>query len=222
MTSKFSTQSILETIATHVKEGATLEDVQNNAFYENAPIHDAEEATKEFDGLLNGKLGAIQRVRDFETAVCGEVCTDLSNPVSLANMMIFINSQTIMAKLAKKMGIGLDYELTKQQAAQLSNVDTMKKLLFNSSKKDTSKVAKIVANKVNNGVIDGLGVDPVEATRATYFGKIQNWDDNHFFINEVGNFESMNEYQFQKMLKNRADDIINQFKRENIYQYRSK
>jgi hypothetical protein len=148
MTSKFSTQSILETIATHVKEGATLEDVQNNAFYENAPIHDAEEATKEFDGLLNGKLGAIQRVRDFETAVCGEVCTDLSNPVSLANMMIFISSQTIMAKLAKKMGIGLDYELTKQQAAQLSNVDTMKKLLFNSNKKDTPKVAKIAANKI--------------------------------------------------------------------------
>ena len=40
-------------------------------------------------------------------------------------------------------------------------------------------------------LIEVLGVDPVEAARATFFGKIQNWGDDYFFINEVGNFESM-------------------------------
>ena len=65
-------------------------------------------------------------------------------------------------------------------------------------------------------LIEVSGVDPVEAARATFFGKIQNWNDDYFYINEVGNFESMNEYQFQKMLENSANDIIKQFAAENL------
>lgn len=65
-------------------------------------------------------------------------------------------------------------------------------------------------------LIEVLGVDPVEAVRATFFGKIQNWDDDYFFINEVGNFESMSEYQFQKMLEENADRIIDEYKKENL------
>lgn len=65
-------------------------------------------------------------------------------------------------------------------------------------------------------LIEALGVDPVEAARATFFGKIQNWNDDYFCINEVGNFESMNEYQFQKMLENSANDIVKQFASENL------
>lgn len=65
-------------------------------------------------------------------------------------------------------------------------------------------------------LIEALGVDPVEAARATFFGKIQNWNDDYFYINEVGNFESMNEYQFQKMLNDNANDIIKQFAAENL------
>lgn len=65
-------------------------------------------------------------------------------------------------------------------------------------------------------LIEVSGADPVEAARATYFGKIQNWGDDYFFINEVGNFESMSDYQYQKMLKDNADEIFKQFKKENI------
>ena len=65
-------------------------------------------------------------------------------------------------------------------------------------------------------LIEVLGVDPVEAARATFFGKIQNWGDNYFFINEVGNFESMSEYQFQKMLGDNANEIIGQYVVENV------
>lgn len=65
-------------------------------------------------------------------------------------------------------------------------------------------------------LIEVLGVDPVEAARATFFGKIQNWGDDYFFINEVGNFESMSEYQFQKMLRDNANEIIGQYVVENV------
>lgn len=65
-------------------------------------------------------------------------------------------------------------------------------------------------------LITELGIDAVEAARATYFGKIQSWDDDYFFINEVGNFESMSEHQYQEMLNNHASEIIDQFKEENL------
>ena len=65
-------------------------------------------------------------------------------------------------------------------------------------------------------LIGALGVGPVEAARATFFGKIQNWNDDYFYINEVGNFESMNEYQFKKMLEDNASAIVDEFKKENL------
>lgn len=65
-------------------------------------------------------------------------------------------------------------------------------------------------------LITNLGIDATEAARATYFGKIQNWDDDYFFVNEVGNFESMSEHQYQEMLNNHASEIIDQFKEENL------
>lgn len=64
-------------------------------------------------------------------------------------------------------------------------------------------------------LIEVLGVDPVEAARATFFGNVQNWCDDYFFVNEEGNFESMSEYQFQEMLKANANEIIGQYVVEN-------
>ena len=65
-------------------------------------------------------------------------------------------------------------------------------------------------------LIEVLGVDPVEAARATFFGNVQNWGDDYFFVNEEGNFESMSEYQFQKMLGDNANEIIGQYVVENV------
>ena len=55
-----------------------------------------------------------------------------------------------------------------------------------------------------------------DVARAVFFGDIQNWLDPYIFINGYGNCESMSEYQYQKMLNNYADEIIEEFKNENI------
>ncbi|MGV3202133.1 antirestriction protein ArdA [Limosilactobacillus reuteri] len=55
-----------------------------------------------------------------------------------------------------------------------------------------------------------------EVARAVFFGDIHNWLDPYIFINGCGNCESMTEYDFQNMLKDHADEIISQFKEENL------
>ena len=55
-----------------------------------------------------------------------------------------------------------------------------------------------------------------EAARAVFFGDIHNWLDPYIYLNGYGNCESMNEYQFKEMLEDNADEIIEQFKNENI------
>lgn len=99
-------------------------------------------------------------------------------------------------------------------AAALKNYDTIEDIYNAIDDKEAIYLPELFDDPVE--LIEVLGVDPVEAARATFFGKIQNWNDDYFYINEVGNFESMNEYQFQKMLKNSANDIIKQFAAENL------
>ena len=55
-----------------------------------------------------------------------------------------------------------------------------------------------------------------DVARAVFFGDIHNWLDPYIFLNGYGNCESMTEYDFQKMLSENADEIIEQFKNENI------
>ena len=55
-----------------------------------------------------------------------------------------------------------------------------------------------------------------EVARAVFFGDIHNWLDDYIFINSYGNCESMSEYQFQKMLEENADRIIDEYKEENL------
>ena len=55
-----------------------------------------------------------------------------------------------------------------------------------------------------------------EIARAVYFGNIQNWSDPYIYMNVYGNLESMNEYQFEKYCNDFADEIIEQFKDENM------
>ncbi|MDD1407794.1 antirestriction protein ArdA [Limosilactobacillus reuteri] len=55
-----------------------------------------------------------------------------------------------------------------------------------------------------------------EVARAVFFGDIHNWLDPYIFINGCGNCESMTEYDYQEMLNNHADEIIEEFKNENV------
>lgn len=56
----------------------------------------------------------------------------------------------------------------------------------------------------------------LEVARAVFFGNIQNWQDPYIYLNVYGNCETMNDYQFHEMLDDNANEIINQFKKENL------
>ena len=55
-----------------------------------------------------------------------------------------------------------------------------------------------------------------EVARAVFFGNIHNWLDDYIYLNGYGNCESMNTYQFHDMLKEYADEIIQEYKEENL------
>ncbi len=50
--------------------------------------------------------------------------------------------------------------------------------------------------------------NPTEAVRATFFGEIKNWNDEYIRFNGYGNLETLNEWQYEKELKENADEII--------------
>ncbi|OTA85940.1 antirestriction protein ArdA [Limosilactobacillus reuteri] len=106
------------------------------------------------------------------------------------------------------------YQLN-ELAKALEDYDTLEDVFDAIDDKASLYLPDFVTDSLEE-LIEVSGADPVEAARATYFGKIQNWGDDYFFINEVGNFESMSDYQYQKMLKDNADEIFKQFKKENI------
>ena len=106
------------------------------------------------------------------------------------------------------------YQLN-ELAKALENYDTIEDVFDAIDNKASLYLPDFVTDSLEE-LIEVSGADPVEAARATYFGKIQNWGDDYFFINEVGNFESMSDYEYQKMLKDNADEIFKQFKKENI------
>lgn len=55
-----------------------------------------------------------------------------------------------------------------------------------------------------------------EVARAVFFGDIHNWLDDYIYLNAYGNCESMNEYEYRKMINNYADEIIDEYKEENL------
>ena len=49
--------------------------------------------------------------------------------------------------------------------------------------------------------------DPMEAARATFFGKIESWSDEYIRFNAYGNLESLNEYGATDMIEDYLEDI---------------
>lgn len=49
--------------------------------------------------------------------------------------------------------------------------------------------------------------NPLEASRATFFGEIQNWNDEYIRFNGYGSLESLTDYQYQEELESNADEI---------------
>ena len=48
---------------------------------------------------------------------------------------------------------------------------------------------------------------PMEAARATFFGKIESWSDDYIKFNAYGNLESMNEYDVLEEIDNYLEEI---------------
>ena len=49
--------------------------------------------------------------------------------------------------------------------------------------------------------------NPIDAARATFFGKIQNWSDEYIRFNGYGNLESFTDYDAEKEAEDYVDDI---------------
>ena len=140
MSEAFNKEAILEVITDNAEEGTTLTDILNYAFNSDLWIissYKAVEALEQFDEedqmyeltQFNGVFGAIQYVKDYEKNEFGMVCSDLSDPETLADMVAYINGYQILSELAEKLNLDFDDELTKEQVKQLSSVETMQKLL---------------------------------------------------------------------------------------------
>ena len=140
MSKEFNTKTILNAITDYSDEGETLENIQEYAFNTDPWIimnYQASEALKDFDEQdqlyektdFDGVFGAIQYVQDFENDAFGKVYTNISDPGQLASGVARINGEQVICKLADKLGLGLDDELTEQQAKQLSSVESMQELL---------------------------------------------------------------------------------------------
>lgn len=137
---QFNTQTILKAITNCSDKGNTLNDIQGYTYNSDPGItgtDQAIEALKDFneqDQLykktdFDGIFGAIQYVQDYELSQFDKVHTDSSDPKKVANMVAYINREEIISDLAEKLSLGLDDELTEQQAKQLSSVETMQELL---------------------------------------------------------------------------------------------
>ena len=54
------------------------------------------------------------------------------------------------------------------------------------------------------------GVEPTEVLRMARFGEF-NWSDDYFTINVYGNLESISEFEFEDMLKDNHDEIVERY-----------
>ncbi len=50
--------------------------------------------------------------------------------------------------------------------------------------------------------------EPMEAARATFFGKIESWCDEYIKFNAYGNLESMTEYDVSEEIDNYLEEIF--------------
>lgn len=52
--------------------------------------------------------------------------------------------------------------------------------------------------------------EPLEILRMAHFGEF-NWNDDYFTINVYGNLESINEFEFEELLKDNHDEIAERY-----------
>lgn len=53
-------------------------------------------------------------------------------------------------------------------------------------------------------------VEPLEILRMAHYGNFE-WNDDYFTVNAYGNLESINEFEFEKELKDNHDEIVEHY-----------
>ena len=53
-------------------------------------------------------------------------------------------------------------------------------------------------------------VEPTEVLRMAHFGEF-NWSDDYFTINVYGNLESISEFEFEELLEDSQDEIVERY-----------
>lgn len=67
-----------------------------------------------YETALDGVLGAIELVKQYESDQFGEVSTLLDNPEELANMIEYIRGESLFGETLNKAGLDFDSETTKE------------------------------------------------------------------------------------------------------------
>jgi hypothetical protein len=105
------------------------------------------------------------------------------------------------------------YQLN-ELAKALEDYDTLEDVYYNLDDREAAGCEDVY--EFDDEFFDTMFANKQDVARAVFFGDIHNWLDPYIFLNGYGNCESMTEYGFQKMLSENADEIIEQFKNENI------
>ena len=53
-------------------------------------------------------------------------------------------------------------------------------------------------------------VEPLEILRMAHFGEFD-WNDDYFIVNDYGNLESINEFEFEELLKDNQAEITERY-----------
>ena len=53
-------------------------------------------------------------------------------------------------------------------------------------------------------------VEPLEILRMAHFGEFD-WNDDYFIVNDYGNLESINEFEFEELLEDSQDEIVERY-----------
>lgn len=99
-------------------------------------------------------------------------------------------------------------------AEALDDYDTIEDVYYNLDDREAAGCEDVY--EFDDEFFDTMFASKQDVARAVFFGDIRNWLDPYIFLNGYGNCETMSEYGFQKMLSESADEIIEQFKNENI------
>lgn len=136
-------------------------------------------------------------------------------------------------KSGNVLGYGEEYFITDYEAPfKINEYDSLDELnkLAKSFKENELKTIEDVYNFLDdsseilehpyefNGDLSEIaeGMTAQEVGRAVFFGNIRNFNDDYIRFDGYGNFESLNEYEWQKELKDHASEIIDQYKEENL------